>query len=91
MFRQVIIGSELQSGHSIVHAVARSQHQHAIDHMLRAQTSQHFKAIDPRQANIEHDQVKGLLAHFVQSGFTIVNGFRIMTGLDQRRSDLLRH
>src|SRR5437763_303950 len=58
--------------------------------MLRAQASQKFEAVDSRQPNIEHDQVERSTVHCLQRGFAAVNGFRIVTVLGQRRSDLPR-
>ena len=59
--------------------------------MLRAEAPQNLEAVDSRQADIEHDQVERRLVDFIQSSFAIVNCFRIMASLGQRRSDLPRH
>ena len=59
--------------------------------MLCAEALQYLEAVDSRQADIEHDEVKRRLSHFVQRGFAIVNCFRIVAGLGQRRSNLPRH
>jgi hypothetical protein len=41
--------------------------------------------------NRQHDEVERRLSHFFQGGFAIVNCFRIVAGLGQRRSNLPRH
>ena len=60
--------------------------------VLRAQALQHLKPSIPRKADIEHDEIeRRLSATSSKGGFAIVNCFRIVTGLSQRRSNLPRH
>ncbi len=89
--RQIIVSSKLQPSYSIIHSAARGEQQYTACEVLRAEALQHLEAVDTGQADIEHDEVKRRLSHFVQSGFAIVNCFRIVASLSQRRSDLPRH
>src|SRR5207247_5455991 len=83
--------SKLQPGYSIIHSAARGEQQYTACEVLRAEPLQHLEAIDSRKTDIEHDEVERRLSHFVQGGFAIVNCFRIVAGLGQRRSDFPRY
>jgi len=89
--RQIIVSSKLQPGYSIIYGAARGEQQYTACEVLLAKALQHLEAIDPGQADIEHDEVERRLSHLFQGGFAIVNCFRIVAGLGQRRSDLPRH
>ena len=65
-FREIIVGAELQSCHTIGHFATRGQHQDAARHIFRAHSPQHFEAIHARQADVEHDQIERRLFRFAQ-------------------------
>ena len=69
---QVIVGAGLQPAHPVLHLVARRQQQHRQPAAARAQAAHDFKAVQPRQADIEHQHVgrAGALQHGV--GFAAI-------------------
>jgi hypothetical protein len=89
--RQIIIGPELQPTHAIVDSAACGQQQYTTGEMLGTQPTQQLETVHSRQTNIEHEEIEGFLAHFVQSGLATVNHFRIVTVLGQRSGDLPGH
>ena len=83
--RQIIIRAELQSSHPIVEFAARRQHQNPARNTIGAHSPQHFKTVDTRKTDIEHDEIESGLLRFTQSGFAVTNHHRIMPCLSKSR------
>jgi hypothetical protein len=70
---QVVIGSELETGHAIIQFASSCKHQNAVRHLFGAHPFQNFEAIDSRQPDIEDDQVEWRSLCFPERGFAIVD------------------
>ncbi len=66
---EVVVGAALEPAHAILDGVARGEHQHRQVGALRAHAAQGLEAVDAGQADIEDQQVVGILAHGDGHGF----------------------
>src|SRR5687767_15341887 len=56
--RDVIVGTDVEAAHDVGLGAARRQHEHGHFVPLVAQRAQHAVAIEQRQTEIEHDEVR---------------------------------
>ena len=89
-FRQVIIGSERQAIHPIVHFPARRQDEDAAIDMRFAQPAQDFEAVDSGQHDIEDDQFEAGLLCIAQRCLAVVQDLHIVTRIDEGAGDVAR-
>ena len=59
--QQVVVGSRIEPGHPVGHLAARGEHQDGDRELPFAERSEQREAVDPRQAEVEQDEV--VLAH----------------------------
>jgi hypothetical protein len=88
--REIIIRAQSEAGHPIPHLATRGQDKDTSSHFCRAQTSEHFEAIHPRQHHIEHDEIVLLRLRLSQRGFAVVDDGRLMASFSEGARDMLR-
>src|ERR1700677_2304645 len=76
--QQTIIRSQIQTLHSFLHLAPSSQHQHRSLVEPPVQFRQHLRPVLPRQAQIEHDQIRTMLFRILQRRLAISYPSHIM-------------
>ena len=86
---QVIVGAQVEHADAFGQAVARGHHQHRQALAAAAQALQHLAAIQPRQAQVQHQQVVAVIA---QRGVSLAAVRDVVHGMPapaQRGADAL--